>query len=47
MPTLIDRYEDLAWLQPWMKGAADWKIGVRIPAAVGKRQRRFAAARFQ
>jgi uncharacterized protein (TIGR02099 family) len=36
--TLLDRYQDLAWLQPWMKGSADWKVLVRIPSAVNKRQ---------
>jgi uncharacterized protein (TIGR02099 family) len=37
-PTLLDRYEDLAWLKPWMTGNSNWKLAVRIPKAVGKRQ---------
>lgn len=37
-PTLFDRYEDLAWLKPWMTGNSNWKLAVRIPKAVGKRQ---------
>lgn len=30
--TLIDRYSDLAWLKPWVVGASDWKLAIRIPA---------------
>ena len=36
--TLIDRYEDLAWLKPWMTGNSNWKLAVRVPKVVGKRQ---------
>ncbi len=30
--TLIDRYPDLAWLKPWVLGASNWKLAIRIPA---------------
>ncbi len=36
--TLIDRYPDLSWLRPDMVGSSDWKLAVRIPKAIGKRQ---------
>ena len=29
--TLIDRYPDLAWLKPWVVGASNWNLAVRIP----------------
>ncbi|MBP8097859.1 MAG: TIGR02099 family protein [Arenimonas sp.] len=29
--TLIDRYADLAWLKPWVAGASNWKLAIRIP----------------
>jgi uncharacterized protein YhdP len=32
-PTLIDRYADLAWLKPWVIGASNWKLAVRIPVS--------------
>lgn len=31
--TLIERYPDLAWLKPWVTGASNWKLAVRIPVA--------------
>ncbi|MBC7655683.1 MAG: TIGR02099 family protein, partial [Frankiaceae bacterium] len=36
--TLVNRYEDLAWLKPWMTGNSHWKLAVRIPKAIGQRQ---------
>ena len=38
-PTLIDRYQDLAWLKPWLTGASQWKLAVRIPVAAAKKSR--------
>jgi uncharacterized protein (TIGR02099 family) len=35
--TLADRDEDLAWLKPYMKGAAQWRIAVGVPKEVGGR----------
>ena len=35
---LLERYQDLAWLKPWMTGNSNWKLAVRVPKAVGKRQ---------
>ena len=37
-PMLVDRYEDLAWLKPWMTGNSNWKLALRIPKTAGKRQ---------
>jgi uncharacterized protein (TIGR02099 family) len=36
--TLIKRYEDMAWLNPWMSGASDWQIAVRVPKTVNGRK---------
>jgi len=36
--TLADRDADLAWLKPWLKGAANWRIAVGVPKPVAGRQ---------
>jgi uncharacterized protein (TIGR02099 family) len=35
--TLADRDADLAWLKPYMKGSAHWRIAVGVPKEVGGR----------
>jgi uncharacterized protein (TIGR02099 family) len=35
--TLVDRDEDLAWLKPWLKGAAQWRIAVGVPKTIAGR----------
>jgi uncharacterized protein (TIGR02099 family) len=36
--TLVDRGgADLAWLKPWLKGAANWRIAVGVPKTIGTR----------
>jgi uncharacterized protein (TIGR02099 family) len=39
VPTLLDRYADLAWLKPWVTGASNWKLTVRVPASTGNKSR--------
>lgn len=36
--TLLQRYPDLAWLEPRMIGSSAWRIAVRVPVARDKRQ---------
>jgi len=36
--TLVDRAgADLAWLKPWLKGGANWRIAVGVPKTIGAR----------
>ena len=30
---LINRYPELAWLQPHLSGSSDWRLGLHVPAA--------------